>query len=241
MKTCVLSCLLVLGIFACNKEDNPDPVVVEDQSFLEEFESAGEAASRGWVFTNRSIDPGSTNWGNPSTPPFPAYSWSTNPNGYLWVDYNSTTSAAGVISSWAISPVVTLQNGDRISFYTRAEIVYFNDDSTDFANRLQVRLNARNTGQEVGNGSSTGDFNTLLLDINPDYQEFLYSNWTLREASALNAYPHRWTRFEAVVSGLAGPTPGRFAFRYFVEGGGNNGRASSVGIDRVEYIGQAGQ
>ena len=238
MKTFLFSCLLLLGILSCSKEDKPAPAVVENQSFVEEFDTASAATERGWIFTNKSIDPGTTNWGNPSTPPFPAFSWSTNPNGYLWADYNSTSSAAGVISNWAVSPVITMQNGDRITFYTRAEIFYFNDDSTDFTNRLQVRLNARNTGQETGSGTTTGDFSILLLDINPGYNEFLYSKWTGRDPGALNAYPHRWTRFEAVVSGLAGPTPGRFAFRYFVEDAGNNGRSGSIGVDRVEYLGK---
>jgi hypothetical protein len=50
------------------------------------------------------------------------------------------------------------------------------------------------------------------------------------------AYPHVWTRFEAIVVGLDKPTKGRFAFRYFTELAGSNGRGSSVGIDSVAYV-----
>ena len=57
-----------------------------------------------------------------------------------------------------------------------------------------------------------------------------------RHLEAKQAYPHVWTRFEATVSGLDAPTKGRFAFRYFTEEAGNNGRASSIGVDSVAYI-----
>jgi hypothetical protein len=237
MKILTIPCILAFAlVISCNKDSASDMPEIPDQSFVEEFESAVLADARGWDYINKSVDLGSTAWGNPSEPPFEAFSYSTNPNGYLWADFNSTSSAAGIISNWALSPPITMQNGDKIVFHTRAQLYYFNNDSTDFVNRLQVRINTRNTGQEVGNGTSTGDFNTLLLDINPGYNEFLYIPWQNREASALSAYPHRWTRFEAVISGLPGPTEGRFAFRYFVEGGGNNGRATAVGIDQVSYI-----
>ena len=240
MKTILPFLVLALLFGACNKDSSEPEPEIPDQGFTEEFESSTAAAARGWVYTNRSVDLGSTNWSNPTDPPFPAFSYTSNLNGYLWADFNSTSSAAGTISNWALSPITIMQNGDRIVFHTRAQLYFFNNDSTDFVNRLQVRLNSRNTGQEVGNGTSTGDFNTLLLDINPGYNEFLYQQWLNREASALNAYPHRWTRFEAVISGLPGPTEGRFAFRYFIEGAGNNGRGTAVGIDKVEYI-PAGQ
>ena len=106
-------------------------------------------------------------------PPFEAFFSQNGPAGYLWADYNSTSSAAGVISNWAVSPVLTLQNGDKISFYTRAQIYFYNDDSTDFVNRLQVRINIKNTGTNTGDGANAGDFNVLLLDINPGYRAFL--------------------------------------------------------------------
>jgi hypothetical protein len=236
MNRYVIYLLLLLFLASCGKEETPENPEETDTGFVEEFDQASAAATKGWVFINKSVNPGSTNWGNPSDPPFTAFSPAGSPNAYLWADFNSTSSAAGTISNWAVSPTVTLRNGDRITFYTRAQLYWFNGDSTDFANRLQVRINARNAGTEVGNGATTGDFNTMLLDINPGYEEFLLQAWTNREPGALSAFPHQWTRFEATVSGLAGPIEGRFAFRYFMEAAGTNGRGSAVGIDRVEYI-----
>jgi hypothetical protein len=240
MNRYILCLFLLLILVSCGKSDDTDQPETPETGFVEEFDQASAAASKGWVFINRSVNPGSTNWTNPSEPPFAAFSPSGSPNGYLWADFNSTSSASGIISNWALSPPLTLRNGDRIRFYTRAQLYWFNGDSTDFANRLQVRVNPRNEGTDVGSGANAGDFNTLLLDINPAYAEFLLQPWTNREPAALSAFPHQWTRFEATVSGLAGPSNGRFAFRYFMEGAGTNGRGSAIGIDRVEYL-PAGQ
>jgi hypothetical protein len=67
-----------------------------------------------------------------------------------------------------------------------------------------------------------GDFQTLLLDINPTY--------------TLTGYPNAWTQFTVTVSGLGSPTTGRMAFRYFVENGGPDGAISDyIGIDAVQY------
>lgn len=221
---------------SCSSDTDTTQEKIPDQSFTESFDQAVLAISRGWVFSNQSVVLGTTNWSNPSDPPFEAYLPAGSANGYLWADYNSTTSAAGIISNWAISPELIMQNGDKISFYTRAQLYGVNGDSTDFANRLQVRLNIRNTGLDVGSGSSVGDYTELLVDINPGYAEFILSDWTNRLPDALNAFPHRWTRFEATIRGLAEPVKGRFAFRYYMEEAGNNGRGSAIGLDQVTYL-----
>jgi len=235
MKYVILLSGLLLLLQACSKDQNTESQPKPESSFSESFDDANDAARKGWIFSNNSVEKGSTQWGNPSLPTFNAFSSTTGPGGYIWADFNSTSSAAGVISNWAISPLITMQNGDTISFFTRAELFFFNNDSTDFANRLQVRMNRKNTGKITGNGTNPGDFDVLLLDINPDYKTFGYAAFLNRDPEARLAYPHRWTRFEAIVSGLDAPTEGRFAFRYFVEDGGNNGRGSSIGIDEVNY------
>jgi hypothetical protein len=221
--------------FACSKDENGNNENIPDNSFSESFDDAKAAEKEGWTFINNSIDLGATQWSNPSVPPFNAFASLTGQAGYLWADYKSTSSAAGIISNWAVSPILTIQNGDKISFYTRSELYYFNKDSTDFGNRLQVRMNPKNTGVNTGSGESYGDFNVLLLDINPTYLEFLYTPFVNRDPDARLAYPHRWTKFEAVVKDLSNPVEGRFAFRYFVEDAGNNGRSTSIGIDEVKY------
>jgi hypothetical protein len=232
-----LAIAFLMMVFSSCTDDplNSSAPSVPDQSFTEEFETKTAARDQGWVFFNTSVSLGPTDWTNPITPPFAPFS-SNSFNGYLWADFNSTTSAAGVISNWAISPKKIFQNGDKISFYTRSEIVFYNDDSTDFVNRLQVRMNTKNDGTDVGNGLNTGDFNIVLLDINPDYKNFSYKEYLAGSPDALLAYPHKWTEFQITISGLPEqPVTGRFAFRYFVEGAGNNGRATSIAIDKLEF------
>ena len=216
------------------------PPPVPDQSFVEEFDTAQSAYNRGWRFINRSDLIGRTNWQNPSVlAGIPFLSYSGTGTGYLWADYQSTSSAAGTISNWAVSPVLTMQNGDKIVFYTRAELSFFNNDSTDFVNRMQVRLN-KTTSLNCGDGTDPGDFTVPLLDVNPFYYEFLKSAFNNPAdpfyQQARQAYPHVWTRFEATVSGLDGPTKGRFAFRYFTEEAGGNGRGTAIAIDAVSYL-----
>jgi hypothetical protein len=88
---------------------------------------------------------------------------------------------------------------------------------------LQVRLSTSGDSTNVGEAATdVGDFTTLLLDINPTYQVF--------------GYPATWTQFTVTISGLSGPTSGRFAFRYFVENGGPDGDNSYIiGIDTLTY------
>ena len=237
----LLASLSILTLLQSCKDDSyllaPPPI--SDQSFVEEFDTAQSAYNRGWRFINRSDLIGRTNWQNPTAlAGIPFLSYSGTGTGYLWADYQSTASDAGTISNWAVSPVLTMQNGDKIVFYTRAELSFFNNDSTDFVNRMQVRLN-KTTSLNCGNGTDPGDFTVPLLDVNPFYYEFLKSAFNNPAnplyQQARQAYPHVWTRFEATVIGLDGPTKGRFAFRYFTEEAGSNGRSSSIGIDAVSY------
>ena len=237
----LLASISILTLLQSCKDDSyllaPPPV--PDQSFVEEFDTAQSAYNRGWRFINRSDVIGRRNWQNPDgLSGVPFLSWSGTGNGYLWADYQSTASAAGTISNWAVSPELTMQNGDKIVFYTRTQLYFFNNDSTDFVNRMQVRLN-KTTSLNCGDGIDPGDFTVPLIDINPFYYEFLKNAFNNPAnplyQQARQAYPHVWTRFEATVIGLDGPTKGRFAFRYFTEEAGNNGRGSSIGIDAVSY------
>lgn len=240
----LLACISILTFLQSCKDDSYllTPPAVPDQSFVEEFDTAKRAYDKGWRFINRSEDVGRTGWQNPDgLTGIPYLSWSGTGNGYLWSDYQATSGAASTISNWAVSPEIIMQNGDKITFYTRAELLPFNGDSTDFVNRMQVRLN-KTTSLNCGDAEDPGDFNVPLLDINPFYYEFLKSAF-INPNSPLyqqvrQAYPHVWTKFTATVTGLNGPTKGRFAFRYFTEGAGSNGRGSSIGIDSVAYIGQ---
>jgi len=238
----LLASICILTLLQSCKDDSYllTPPPVPDQSFVEEFDTAQSAYNRGWRFINRSELVGRTNWQNPTTlTGIPFISYSGTGNGYLWADYQSTSGAAVTISNWAVSPELIMQNGDKIIFYTRTELLFFNNDSTDFVNRMQVRLN-KTTSLNCGDGIDPGDFTVPLLDINPFYYEFLKSAFNNPAnplyQQARQAYPHVWTRFEATVIGLDGPTKGRFAFRYFTEEAGNNGRGSAIGVDAVSYV-----
>src|SRR4029077_10280903 len=75
--------------------------------------------------------------------------------------------------------------------------------------------------------TGVGDFTTLLLDINPTY--------------TMNGYPNVWTQFTVTLSGIASPTSGRLALRYFVENGGPSGVNSDfIGIDTLTITGSCG-
>ena len=189
---------------------------VKAQAITEGFDDITTLPTKGWVLTNRSQPLGTTGWfqGNPTT--FPAQSGATN--SYIGANFNNTTGATGVISNWLITPNRTFSNGDTISFYTRIP-----DSATEFPDRLEVRLSTNGASTDVGTtATSVGDFTTLLLSINPNLQT--------------GVYPKAWTQFTITISGLAAPTSGRIAFRYFVTGAGPSGDNSNyIGIDTFQY------
>jgi hypothetical protein len=144
--------------------------------------------------------------------PFPAQEGAF----YAAMNFNNGAGLA-TISTWFMTPEQTLQNGDTFSFWTRGPT------GSTFPDRLQVRMSqngaSTNTG---GTATSTGDFSVQLLEINPNQLQ--------------GVYPQVWTQFTATVSGLAGPTQGRLAFRYFVTGAGPSGLNSDfIGIDSAVY------
>ncbi|MCA1608811.1 MAG: choice-of-anchor J domain-containing protein, partial [Acidobacteria bacterium] len=194
-------------------------IQINAQAITEGFDDVSTLPAAGWVIDNNSQPLGTTSWfqGTPGAPPnetFPAQSGAAN--SYIAANFNATGSL-GTISLWLLTPNRTFNNGDTITFYTRTVT------GSDFPDRLQVRLST--AGASVNTGTSAtdvGDFTTLLLDINP----------TL----AVGGYPEAWTQYTITLSGLAGPTSGRIAFRYFVTDGGATGDNSNyIGIDTFNY------
>lgn len=167
----------------------------------------------GWAAQNLSAPVGTTGWFQGNAAVFPAFNG--GPTSYIGANFNNTA-GTGTISNWLFAPTTTLQNGDVLEFYARS--------NNGFADRLQVRMSTSGASVNAGaNATSTGDFGTLLLDINPTYN--------------LTAFPNVWTRYTASVSGLGSPTSGRLAFRYFVENGGPSGANSDfMGIDNVTLL-----
>ena len=180
---------------------------------VEGFDDIATLVPGGWYMQNNSSPAGTTDWfqGNPDV-------WAAHtgaPDSYIAANYNNC-SGLGTISNWLLTPAMTLQDGDTLTFYARAS------DST-WPDRLQVRMSTAGDSTDVGTGPfDVGDFSTLLLDINPDYQQGVFVN--------------AWTEYVVELSGLGTPTDGRLAFRYFVEDAGPSGINSDfIGIDTLSY------
>ncbi len=172
----------------------------------------------GWAQQNLSTPLGSSpTWfqGAPAT--FPSFNGATN--SYIAANFNSV-GGTGTISNWLFTPAIAIKNGDQLTFYSRT----VTPGATPFPDRLEVRLSTNGASVNAGTtNTSVGDFTTLLLTINP----------TLTGTG----YPIVWTQYTATVSGLAAPTNGRIAFRYFVTDGGGGNNSDFIGIDQVTYDG----
>ncbi|MEI2748153.1 MAG: choice-of-anchor J domain-containing protein [Ferruginibacter sp.] len=180
--------------------------------YNESFNSAVPLPA-GWASQNNSEPIGTTGWGQGNAAVFPSNSGA--PTAYIFANFQNTA-GAGIISNWLLMPNVTLTNGDVFKFYTSGT-------GSNFPDNLQVRMSLNGASTNVGTSSSdVGDFTTLLLEINP----------TL----TVGTYPDVWTQYTINITGLAAPTSGRLAFRYYVTDGGPLGNNSDyIGIDDVVY------
>ncbi|MEO8405620.1 MAG: choice-of-anchor J domain-containing protein [Chitinophagaceae bacterium] len=174
------------------------------------------AQGAGWKFVNLSDNPG-TNWlvkgaNYHGISPFEGTGW-------LYGSYLASTDVEGILSEWAISPKLIIQNGDKISFYAIS-----NGADDGYADRLQLRMNVFNTSDSIGETSSDiGNFTYPLLDVNQSYS-----------LDPVSGFPNTWTKFEYTVKGLNKPDSGRIALRYYMEfNGGANG--DEIGVDKFTY------
>ena len=232
----VCSVILLLVLESCKDDRNlAIPIPISDQSFVEQFDDLSVAKSNGWVAKNKSDPSGSGMWMQDNTGS--AYSSNATSDGCVTVDFHSATNYnpyEGVISNWLISPAITMQNSDRIVFYAKT-------DDARWGDRMQVLVNGKNDGLDCGLGMDPGDFSIKLLDINPinattDATNSIMLPAAFYKYNPVTAFPQSWTRFEAQVQGLSKAAKGRFAFRYYVPSGGNNGLGSKVFLDSVAYI-----
>jgi hypothetical protein len=217
--------LVSLAVFqSCNDKDSvtPDPPV-PDQSHVQEFDNIASAEAAGWRFVNMSETQSANTIGFVDSDPIGIDPFSGT--GSLYAGYEANI-GNGLISVWAISPQVTLQNGDKISFYTMS-LNDYSDPVNVYADRLQLRVSPFE-GDGVGDTSYTvGGFTVNLVDVNP----------TLA-GDGVSGYPDTWTKFEGTISGLSKPTKGYYAFRYFVPNGGTLGdNSNGILLDKAEYVG----
>lgn len=200
----------VLTLLAC-----AGSVALSAQAITENFSPNPQAIfSNGWAQQNLSTPVGTTAWFNGNATVFPSYSG--NDSTYIGANFNAVT-GANTISEWLFAPNRTFNNGDIISFYTRTV------DTPTYPDRLEVRLSTNGASVNAGaTNTSVGDFTTLLLTIN--------------SGLTTGGYPNTWTQYTITMTGLAGPTSGRVAFRYFVTNGGPSGSNSDyIGIDNFQY------
>ena len=197
-------------------------VFANAQSFYEGFETGPTGWGTTVTFGNTpggdamAFDSGTWHAQNESAP-LGGTSWFNNPTiwtpqygtGHLCANYNSVLTL-GQINNYMMSPVRTLNNGDVIRFYTRTVPSQFYPD------RLHLKMSL------AGSSTATSDFTTTLLTVNNDL--------------VATDYPNTYTLYTVTLSGLSGPTSGRFAFNYDVPGGGASGSNSDfISIDGVVY------
>jgi hypothetical protein len=169
-----------------------------------------------WTLTNQSNPVGAATWAQGGGTAFSPGGQAGGATSFALCNYNSTT-GANTISNWLITPILNLQNGDVVTFYSRK-----GGDGTGpiYPDRMEMRLNTTNTaaaGNPVG-PTGVGAFTTMAVSINP--------NLTTSD------YPFVWTQYSYTMTGLTGVVPCKVGFRYFVTDGGPGGNNSDIiGLD----------
>lgn len=218
-----IACLIsIILLQSCKKtsDTTPPPAKVPDQTYTQEFDNIASATAAGWKFMNLSETrtAGTVGFIN-GAGFFPPYSGA----GFIFAGYQAND-GDGLISVWAISPKVTMQNGDKITFYTLS-VNDYTDPANVYPDRLQLRASPYKGDAIDDDPAAVGGFTVNLVDVNP----------TLA-ATLPQAYPNTWTKFEGTISGLSKPVDGYYAFRYFVADGGTAGANSNgIAIDKVTY------
>jgi len=192
-------------------------------SYTEEFEDFSTLAAKGWLMNeySQADTMGTTGWtggdfgavgkGDTVFYGFTAFSYKLYYTEYAY-SYAPSFDSALSISAWMLSPVLTVKNGDSISFYTRG------DTTGNYTNRMQVlmdTLGSVNVGHEL---NSVGNYNSTLFDINP--------------TQAAGGYPITWKKYEYTFSGFSGSKNIRIGFRHYLIHPSN---ARGIGIDLFKF------
>jgi hypothetical protein len=183
-------------------------------NFTENFDDFNALGAQGWAFVNNSSQQGNYGWTQPVSPKFNAQSGAADSYLNAQFDNGDDSITGAAISDWALTPVLDIENGTVLTFYTRTE-----PGGSVFGDNLEVRLSTAGSSADVGSDpASTGDFNSLALSINPD--------------SSPDVYPEDWTQYTYTVSGLSGNTYARFGFRYLIAD--NTSTGDIIGLDSLE-------
>lgn len=229
-----LAFVLIGLVYSCKKDstdgpsDNCPPAgaptnIGTRTSFTEEFENVYDIATKGWVITdNTGADNSgaSAGWsqgysGNGKGGPwygFMAYSYTNSKDEFIYSPVHTSSTNRVTVSSWLITPVLSVKNGDKISFYTRS------DTTGSFSERMQVLMNKSSSDYVGTRAGSVCSYSNVLMDINP--------------GQSLNGYPINWTKYEYTFTGLSGNTDTRIGFRHYVA---NTSDAKGIGIDLFKF------
>ncbi len=176
----------------------------------EEFDDITTLPGAGFTFVNASDVP-NLGWNQGAGgATFPSHMG--GPDAYISVNFNSTSGS--IINNFMITPVLNLENGDEIKFWTRTVT------GSGFPDRLELRIDPTGANTDPSGPTSVGSYTELLVEVNP----------TL----TIGGYPEVWTEFTGIVSGLTGAVNTRVAFRYWVTDGGPVGANSNyIGVDSL--------
>jgi len=124
----------------------------------EGFDNVSNLPAAGWAQVNNSTAPLGTSWFQGNAGIFAASSGA--PNSYIAANFLSTGSAAGAISNWLMTPVVTLDSSAMLSFLVQTA-------GDGFLDKIEVRLSTS------GASTSVADFSTML----GSFQASTLSGW----------------------------------------------------------------
>jgi hypothetical protein len=196
------------------------PVSVPRVATLNEgFDDVGTLVGNGWVRRHLSAPTGTVPGWFQGNPTLNAQTGAAN--SYVAANFQSTAGGTGTISDWLITPELEFGRDASFTFWTRKAYVA---GGADYPDRLEVRLSANGASSDAGSThTSTGDFSTVLLSINP--------------TQVAGGYPYTWTQYTLThAHGVPRNGSGRIAFRYFVTQAGPSGTNSEyIGVDTVSY------
>lgn len=209
MKKTLLTVALVLAAIAADAQN------LLSQNFDVFPGVAAPGTSDQWVQTNQSTPAGASTWAQGGGTAFTTGGQAGGATSFTLCNFNSTT-GAGTISNWLISPVIEMAPGDVVSFWARQ-----GGDQQQYPDRMEVRLAtdwSDFSALPTGGATGLGDFTNLAVSINPNL--------------TVTGFPLAWTNYTYTYPEDLPAGPVRVGFRYFVTNGGPSGANSNIiGVD----------
>jgi Secretion system C-terminal sorting domain len=182
-----------------------------------------------WKAINFSNPVGAFGWSNSGGAVFSGIGAYNGDSTQCLLSSYSAVSGCCLLSNFAITPPISLKNGDTVSFYTR--VPTNSTGGVTYPDRLIVRINTVDAGADsladMGDGIDYLDkYDSVLVDINPTWSKLPYPT----------GYPRVWTKITAVINKFTGSNArlSRIAFQNRNDSGGVSGAWSNlIGIDAL--------